>query len=101
MKFKYTFLLLFVPNIAVAALLDDYIDEFRGRAESEMKNFSQIAGWTSHFRSLAPSTSHGFLGFDLGIEVTSIPTDAFRFDDQSLDLITSKSLCDTFCRALL
>jgi len=86
MKFKYIFLLLLVPNIAVSALLDDYIDEFRGRAENEMKSFSQMAGWTSHFRSLAPSTSHGILGFDFGIEVTSIPTGAFRFDDQALDL---------------
>lgn len=88
MKQKTIFVLLalIISTKSYASPLDDYFQQFRNRIEQEIKEFVLVSGWSSNFRGLSPASSLGVWGFDVGVELTSLPQNAFHLAGQDLSL---------------
>lgn len=78
--------LLVAPLSSWAFSKDDYFDHFKNRHENELSEFVRVAGWTSQFRGLSPSRPLGAFGLDIGMELTSIPLNAFHLKGYDLRL---------------
>ena len=71
---------------APVPLDSDYINHFQSRATKELQEFTRMAGWTSQVRGLSPSNPLGVWGLDVGVELTTIPEKAFRFENYKMEL---------------
>jgi hypothetical protein len=83
---KYSFFL--VAFLASNAFAADVITELKNRTNLELRNFTEITGMASNFKSLSPASPLGILGFDIGVELTSLPSEALQIADQPQDLPT-------------
>jgi len=64
----------------------DYALYFKNRTLKELRDFIYVSSWTSHIRSFSPSHPLSALGWDVGLEMTSIPQNAFQFESGQIEL---------------
>lgn len=76
----YFFLL---PAFAQFKMPTEGLLYFKNQTATELREFIFSSGWTSSIRSLSPAHPLGALGWDVGLEVTTIPQNAFPFDSGS------------------
>ncbi|MBI3019106.1 MAG: hypothetical protein HYY61_04365 [Deltaproteobacteria bacterium] len=62
------------------------LDEIKTRANAELKRFTELTGVVSNFRTLAPASPLGIWGFNVGVEVTSLPQNTFQIFNRPLNL---------------
>ncbi len=62
------------------------LDDIKTRANAELKRFTELTGTVSNFRSLAPASPLGIWGFNVGVELTSLPRNTFQIFNQPLTL---------------
>ena len=62
------------------------LDDIKARANVELKRFTELTGTVSNFRSLSPASPLGIWGFNVGVEITSLPQNTFQIFNQPLNL---------------
>ncbi|MBI2645876.1 MAG: hypothetical protein HYW85_02420 [Deltaproteobacteria bacterium] len=62
------------------------LDEIKTQANESLKSFTERTGVVSNFRSLAPASPLGIWGWNVGVEVTSLPQNTFDILRQPFDL---------------
>jgi len=82
----FVLLSILVGYTGQAAINLSSLEDLKNRTNSELRRFTEFTGMTSKFRSLSPASPLGILGFDAGIELTTIPTDAFQVFDEKIDV---------------
>ena len=88
---KSILILMFFPYLSFAQTFPDLalasgLDEIKIQDNSGLKRFTELTGVISNFRSLAPASPLGIWGWNVGVEVTSLPQNTFEILGQSLDL---------------
>ena len=80
--------LFFLPSSAFSQiqLSEDYILHFKNRTNIELREFIQVAALASNIRPLSPPSPLNALGWDVGLEFTSVPQNVFQFKSGHLDL---------------
>jgi hypothetical protein len=71
---------------AEVQLPPDYVLHFKGRTNLELREFIHLSALTGNIRSLSPSSPLSALGWDVGLEFTSVPQNVFQFKSGHLEL---------------
>ena len=61
-------------------------DDIKMLENPDLKKFTERTGAISNFRSLAPASPLGIWGFNVGVEITSLPQNTFEILGDSLSL---------------
>ena len=87
---KSILILLFLSQIGFAQTPLNFrplsLDDIKTQANESLKNFTERTGVVSNFRSLAPASPLGIWGFNVGVEITSLPQNTFQVFNQPLNL---------------
>src|SRR3989338_9662548 len=88
---KPILILLFLSHISFAQTSSNRfgllgIDDIKTQVNTDLKRFTERSGVVSNFRSLAPASPLGIWGFNVGVEITSLPQNTFQVFNQPLNL---------------
>lgn len=86
---KSILILLFLSHLSFAQTSNFSplsLDDIKTRPNAALKRFTELTGVVSNFRSLAPASPLGIWGFNVGVELTSLPQNTFQIFNQPLNL---------------